>query len=60
MNSSTQLMTLIDIRLRMLKCMSAGDTRLFRDRARVGYGVENVWRYKAADGILLDFLHDRG
>jgi hypothetical protein len=65
LSSSAQLTTLIGMRPSMLKRMLAGDTRIFRDWIRagdggVGYSRENVWRHKAADGILLDLLHDRG
>lgn len=59
MSFSTQLMALIGIRLYMFQCTLTGDTRLFRDGIRAGYSLEYVWWHKAADSMLLDFLHDR-
>lgn len=54
-----------DIGHSMLKSMFAGSTRTFSNiigfgDGRVGYGRENVWRYKSADRILLDLFHDGG
>ena len=65
LSSSAQLMTLSGIGNSMFKCMFAGSTRTFSDMirfgdSRVGYGRENVWRYKSADRILLDLFHDGG
>jgi hypothetical protein len=58
-------MTMSDIGHSMLKSMFAGSTRTFSDiigfgDGRVGYGRENVWRYKSADRVLLDLFHDGG
>jgi hypothetical protein len=56
-------MTLRGIGPSMFKRMFAGSTGIFSDRirsddGRVGYGREDVWRYKSADRILLGPFHD--
>ena len=58
MGLGTQLMTSITVGPRMFKCMLTGESRLFRARTRAGYGLENVWGHEAANGILLDSIHD--